>query len=134
MKERAAQFGMTPEMLAKNDLVLEHGYRSLEVCKRAGVPVAYGSDLLGQLQEEQSREFLIRAEVMKPLEVIQAATTVAARVLRREGKLGVIAPGAFADLLLVDGNPLGDLGLLQNQGAHLAAVMKGGRFHEHRLA
>ncbi len=133
MKERAAQFGMTAEMLAKNDLVLEHGYRSLEICRRVGVPVAYGSDLLGQLQEEQSREFLIRGEVMKPLEVIQSATTVAARVLRQEGKLGVIAPGALADLLVVDGDPLGDLGLFQDQGAHLAAIMKGGRFHKNRL-
>ena len=133
MKERAAQFGMTADMLAKNDLVLEHGFRSLEICKRAGVPVAYGSDLLGQLQEEQSREFLIRGEVMKPLEVIQSATTVAARVLRQEGKLGVIAPGALADLLVVDGNPLGDLGLFQDQGAHLAAIMRGGRFHKNRL-
>jgi len=134
MKERAAQFGMTPEMLAKNELVLEHGFRSLEICKRAGVPVAYGSDLLGQLQEEQSREFLIRSEVMKPLEIIQSATTVAAKLLRHEGKLGVIAPGAFADLLVVDGNPLGDLGLFQDQGAHLAAIMKGGRFHKNRLS
>jgi imidazolonepropionase-like amidohydrolase len=133
MKERAAQFGMTGEMLAKNDLVLEHGYRSLEICRRAGVPVAYGSDLLGQLQEEQSREFVIRGDVMKPLEVIQSATTVAARVLRQEGKLGVIAPGALADLLVVDGNPLGDLGLFQHQGAHLAVIMKGGRFHKNRL-
>jgi imidazolonepropionase-like amidohydrolase len=133
MKERAAHFGMTPEMLAKNDLVLEHGFRSLEICKRAGVPVAYGSDLLGPLQEEQSREFLIRGEVMKPLEVIQSATTVAARVIRREGKLGAIAPGAHADLLLVDGNPLDDLTLFQDQGAHLAAIMKAGAFHKHRL-
>jgi imidazolonepropionase-like amidohydrolase len=133
MKERAAQFGMTADMLAKNDVVLEHGYRSLEICKRAGVPVAYGSDLLGQLQDEQSREFVIRGEVMKPLEVIQSATTIAARLLRQDGKLGVIAPGAFADLLLVDGNPLDDLKLFQDQGAHLAAIMKGGAFHKHRL-
>jgi imidazolonepropionase-like amidohydrolase len=133
MKERAAQFGMTADMLAKNDLVLEHGFRSLEICKRAGVPVAYGSDLLGQLQDEQSREFLIRAEVMKPLEVIQSATTVAARVLRQEGKLGVVAPGACADVLLVDGNPLEDLKLFQDQGAHLAAIMKAGGIHKLRL-
>src|SRR5499427_3764605 len=133
MKERAAAFGMTPEMLAKNDVVLEAGYRSLEICKRAGVPVAYGSDLLGPLQEEQSREFLIRGEVMKPIEVIRAATTIGARVLRREGKLGVIAPGAFADLLVVDGNPLVDLGLFQKQGAHLTAIMKGGAFHKNLL-
>src|SRR6267142_931975 len=106
--------------------VVEAGYRSLEICQRAEVPVAYGSDLLGPLQEEQSREFLIRGEVMKPVEVIRSATTVAARVLRREGTLGVIAPGALADLLVVDGNPLLDLGLFQKQGAHLTAIMKGG--------
>ena len=134
MKERAAQLGMSADMLAKNDVVLEAGYRSLEICKRAGVPVAYGSDLLGPLQEEQSREFLIRREVMKPIEVIRSATTVAARVLRREGTLGVIAPGALADLLLVDGNPLLDLGLFQNQGAHLTAIMKGGTFHKNLLS
>jgi len=134
MKERAAQLGMSADMLAKNDVVLEAGYRSLEICKRAGVPVAYGSDLLGPLQEEQSREFLIRREVMKPIEVIRSATTVAARVLRREGTLGVIAPGALADVLLVDGNPLLDLGLFQNQGAHLTAIMKGGTFHKNLLS
>ena len=134
MKERAAQLGMSADMLAKNDVVLEAGYRSLEICKRAGVPVAYGSDLLGPLQEEQSREFLIRREVMKPIEIIRSATTVAARVLRREGTLGVIAPGALADLLLVDGNPLLDLGLFQNQGAHLTAIMKGGTFHKNLLS
>ena len=134
MKERAAQLGMSADMLAKNDVVLEAGYRSLEICKRAGVPVAYGSDLLGPLQEEQSREFLIRGEVMKPIEVIRSATTVAARVLRREGTLGVIAPGALADLLVVDGNPLLDLGLFQKQGAHLAAIMKGGAFHKNLLS
>ena len=49
MKERAAKFGMTPESLEKNDLVIEGGLKSLEICKRAGVPVAYGSDLLGDL-------------------------------------------------------------------------------------
>jgi imidazolonepropionase-like amidohydrolase len=133
MKERAAPLGMSADMLAKNDVVLEAGYRSLEICKRAGVPVAYGSDLLGPLQEEQSRELLIRGEVMKPVEVIRSATTIGARLLRREGTLGVIAPGALADLLVVDGNPLVDLGLLQKQGAHLTAIMKGGVFHKNQL-
>jgi imidazolonepropionase-like amidohydrolase len=45
MKERAAQFGMTADMLAKNDLVMDGALRSLEICKAAGVKVGYGSDL-----------------------------------------------------------------------------------------
>jgi len=128
------EYDLPSPLIQPHDVVLEAGYRSLEICQRAGVPVAYGSDLLGQLQEEQSREFLIRGEVMTPLEVIQSATTIAARVLRHEGKLGVIAPGAFADLLVVDGNPLESLKLFQDQGAHLSVIMKGGRFHKNRLA
>jgi imidazolonepropionase-like amidohydrolase len=133
MKERAAEFGMTGDMLAKNDLVIDGGLRSLEICKRAGVPVAYGSDLLGQLQSEQSREFLLRREVLSPLEIIRSATTVGAQILRMEGKLGTVQTGAFADLILVDGDPLKDLALFQEQGKHLAAIMKGGAFHKNTL-
>jgi imidazolonepropionase-like amidohydrolase len=99
MRERAAEFGMTGEMLAKNDLVIDGGLRSLEICKRAGVPVAYGTDLLGALQVDQSREFIIRSEVASPIEIIRSATTIGAQVLRMEGKLGTLKPGAYADLL-----------------------------------
>ncbi|WP_420102384.1 amidohydrolase family protein [Bosea sp. (in: a-proteobacteria)] len=133
MKERAAEFGMTGDMLAKNDLVIDGGLRSLEICKRAGVPVAYGSDLLGQLQVEQSREFLLRREVLSAIDIIRSATTVGAQILRMEGKLGTLQAGAFADLILVDGDPLKDLGLFQEQGKHLAAIMKGGIFHKTAL-
>jgi imidazolonepropionase-like amidohydrolase len=134
MKERAAQFGMSADMLAKNDKVLDGGLRSLEICKRAGVKVGYGSDLLGQLQNEQSREFLLRSEVMTPIEIIRSATTVAAEIIRMDGKLGIVEPGSHADLIVVDGNPLKDLGLFQNQGEHLSVIMKEGRFHKNRLA
>src|SRR5262249_21393084 len=92
MKERASDYGMSGEMLEKNDVIIEGGLRSLEICKRAGVPVAYGSDLLGQLQNEQSREFQIRGEVLPPMEIIRAATTVGAKVLRQDGKLGCLKP------------------------------------------
>lgn len=133
MKERAAGYGMPASMLEKNDMVLEGGYRSLEICAAAGVKVAYGSDLLGALVEDQSREFRIRSEVQKPIEVIRAATTIAAEVVRRPGKLGTIAAGAWADLIVVDGDPLQDISLLEGQGKHLAAIMKGGHFHKNRL-
>lgn len=133
MKERGAQFGMSAEKLAKNEMVLQAGLKSLELCKRAGVKVGYGSDLLGQLQDEQSREFLLRREAQSPIEIIRSATTIGAEIIRMEGKLGVIEPGAIADLLVIDGNPLKDLGLFQGQGQHLSAVMKEGRFHKNRL-
>ena len=133
MRERAHEYGMSGEMLEKNDLVIDGGLRSLEICRRAGVPVAYGSDLLGQLQVDQSREFVIRAEVLPPIEVIRAATTVAAQVLRQKGRLGCLRPGAFADILLVDGDPLKDLSLLGGQGRHMPVIMKDGRLHKNTL-
>ncbi len=133
MKERAAQFGMTADMLAKNDIVLEGALRSLEICKAAGVKVGYGTDLLGQLQVDQSLEFIHRAKVLKPLEIIRQATTVGAEILRQEGKLGIVEPGAFADLIVVDGNPLKKLELFLDQGAHLPVIMKAGKFHKNAL-
>ncbi len=134
MKERAKQWGMTAESLEKNDLVLEGGLKSLEICKRNNVPVAYGSDLLGELHWDQSKEFTIRQEVVSPIEIIRSATTIGAQVLRMVGKVGTLQPGAYADLILVDGNPLENLALLGDQGKHLSAIMKAGRFHKNTLA
>ena len=134
MKERAREFGMTPDMLAKNDLVIDGGLESLEICKRHGIPVGYGSDLLGPLQVDQSREFLLRREVLAPIEIIRQATLVGAEIVRMPGKLGVIEAGAFADILVVDGDPIRNLELLTGQGEHLSVIMKAGRLHKNRLA
>ena len=133
IRRHAADFGMGPESLEKNTVVLEAGLRSLELAKRAGVRMAFGSDLLGQLQPDQSKEFQLRGEALSPQEIIHSATIVGAELLGRPGELGVIAPGALADLLVVDGNPLKDLGLFQDQGAHIPVVMQAGRFHRNRL-
>ena len=132
MKERAAKFGMSAESLEKNDIVLQGGLRSLDICKRHGVPVAYGSDLLGELHWDQSREFTLRREVVAPIEIIRSATTIAAQILRLDGKVGTLAAGAYADLLVIDGDPLRDLSLLEGQGKHLSVIMKGGKFHKRR--
>lgn len=133
MKKRAAEFGMNADMLAKNDLVIDGALRSLEICKRHGVPVAYGTDLLGQLQTEQSKEFEIRAQVVSPIEIIRSATTIGARLLRMEGKLGCLKPGAFADLIALDADPLKELAVFKGQGERIALIMKGGKLHKNAL-
>ena len=133
MKDRAAQYGMIGESLAKNEIVLQGGLKSLEICKRHGIPVAYGSDLLGELHWDQSKEFTIRQEVVSPIEIIRSATTIGAEVLRMPGKVGTLQAGAFSDAILVDGNPLKDLALLGDQGKHLSLIMKAGHLHKNRL-
>ena len=113
---------MTGYSLEKNKIVLEAGLRSLELCMAAGVKIGFGTDLLGQLQDDQCREFLIRSEAMKPQEIIYSATIVNAEILQRSGQLGEIVPSAYADLLVVDGNPYNDLGVFQDQGFSACGV------------
>ena len=125
MKDRAAQLRMTADMLAKNDIVLEGALRSLEICKRAGVKVGYGTDLLGQLQVDQSQEFMYRAKVLQPIEIIRQATVVGAEILRQEGKLGIVEPGVFADLIVVDGYPSEAAGAVPRSGRASAGHHEG---------
>ena len=113
--------------------MLKYGFAELELCRKAGVRMAYGSDLLGALEDEQTVEFQIRGRVMPAIEVIRSATLIGAEVVRQEGKLGVVEPGAFADLIVVDGNPLKKLELFLDQGAHLPVIMKAGKFHKNTL-
>jgi imidazolonepropionase-like amidohydrolase len=113
--------------------VLEAGLASLEIAREAGLALGFGTDLLGETHDQQSRELSIRAEVERPADVLRSATLVNARILEREGELGEIAPGALADLLVVDGDPLADLSLLQEQGKHLLLVMKSGEPSVDRL-
>ncbi|HYM68596.1 MAG TPA: amidohydrolase family protein [bacterium] len=134
LADEGASLGLPPDSVAKIADVRESGLRSLEIFRRAGVKMAYGTDLLGEMHRHQSSEFAIRSRVLSPFEVIQSATTVAAEVLRMDGRLGVVAPGAIADLLVVDGDPLSDLRVLLDQGAHLQAIMKAGSFYKNQLA
>jgi imidazolonepropionase-like amidohydrolase len=127
------KLGMTPAMLEKLKIVRQAGLSSLEICRDAGVKLGFGTDLLGDTHEDQSREFLIRAEVQKPHEVIASATRISAEILGQQGRLGTITAGAIADLLVIDGNPLDDLGLLQDQGRHMPIIMKAGRLHKNLL-
>jgi imidazolonepropionase-like amidohydrolase len=123
-------FGVAEASLAKLAEVREAGLRSLELLRGAGVSIGYGTDLLGAMHRYQSREFVIRAEAMPPLEVIRSATSTNAALLNRSGELGIVAPGARADLIAVDGDPLADIGLLDGEGEHLAMIMKDGVFYK----
>jgi imidazolonepropionase-like amidohydrolase len=82
------------------------------------------------MHRHQSREFVIRAEAMAPFDIIRSATTVNAELLNRSGEIGIVAPGARADLIAVAGNPLADITLLDGQGEHVTHIMKDGVFYK----
>lgn len=92
----------------------------------AGVKLGFGTDLLGVTYTQQCREFTIRSEVFTPLELLRQATSVNAELMMQQGKLGCIAPGAHADLLVVDGDPLRDISLLAADGKNLRLIVRGG--------
>lgn len=133
LAKEGAALGFPPDSVAKIETVRSAGLASLELFEKAGVTMAYGSDLLGPLHHRQSDEFALRTRVLSNFEVIRQATVNGARVLQMDGQLGMIRAGALADLLVVDGNPLEDIDLLRHQGRHLAAILKGGRFVKNRL-
>jgi imidazolonepropionase-like amidohydrolase len=126
--------GLDPISVGKVDTVRVAGMKSLEIMRDAKLTMAYGSDLLGEMHRHQSEEFVIRGRVLPAIEVIRSTTVHAARLCRKEGKIGTLRAGAHADAVLVEGNPLKDLSLLTKQGAHMALIMQGGRMHKNQLS
>jgi imidazolonepropionase-like amidohydrolase len=97
--------------------------QAFKAARAAHVIVGNGSDIgvFAHGTNYREVEWLVR-DGMSPLEALRAATVVDAKILRREGELGVVKPGAFADLIAVPGNPLHSIEAIRN----VAFVMKGG--------
>jgi imidazolonepropionase-like amidohydrolase len=128
-----ASSGAPDYLLQKLEDVRTAGLEALSLLQEVGVQTGFGTDLLGELHVHQSEEFLIRAQVMRPVDILRSATSVNARLLNRAGELGVVKAGALADLIVVDGDPLADLSLLTHQGAHLPVIMKAGELMKMEL-
>lgn len=132
MWEEGLSIGMPAELHAKIKYVLDIGSKSLEIARRHGVKMVYGTDLIGPLHRHQSLEFSIRGEVLPAIEVIRSATSTAAELFNMTGEIGKVAPGLRADLISIDGNPLEDLGVLQDL-ARLKLIMKDGDVYKDAL-
>ena len=121
------RLGWSTEMLTKLDKVRAAGLESVRIARAEGVPVVFGTDLLGHMHVQQNAEFGIRLQAMGPVEVLQSATITAARLLRAEGQIGQLLPGAWADLLVVDGDPTAGLDMLAAPATGIRLLMQGGR-------
>ncbi|MFZ3323233.1 MAG: amidohydrolase family protein [Usitatibacter sp.] len=105
----------------------------MDAMRRAGVKVCYGTDLLGVTYTQQCREFTLRSEVFSPLEILRQATSIPAEMMMMEGQIGCVAPGACADLIVVDGDPTQDISLLAANGKKLRAIVRGGEVVKNEL-
>jgi imidazolonepropionase-like amidohydrolase len=113
--------------------VIDAGLQSLEIARGAGVKMGWGTDLLGEAHDQQCREFSLRAQVLPAAEILRSATVINAEILQREGELGTVEPGAMADLLVVNGNPLDDIAVLAEPEKNFDVILKGGEFVVNRF-
>jgi imidazolonepropionase-like amidohydrolase len=121
----------TPEGKRDRLRVTAH-VESFKKAMKAGVKIAFGTDIGGiPWTEPMAQEFSRMTEFgMTPMEAIRSATSRAAELLDRQGQLGEIRPGALADIIAVEGDPLHDVKLLE----HVRFVMKGGQVFKNEVA
>ena len=133
LRELGPSMGFPPESQEKLDFVFDQALSGMDRMRSAGVKIGFGTDLLGTTYTRQCTEFDIRSEVFTPIEILRQATSIAAEVLQMEGKLGCVAADAHADLIVVDGDPLQDIGLLARNGEALPLIMRGGEIVKNTL-
>lgn len=125
IKVAGPRLGLSSAMLDKLADIEACQHRSLDHLRTAGARIGFGTDLLGDVTPMQSREFSLRHAVFTPLEILRQATTVNAEILGKSGELGTIIPGAAADILAIDGNPLEDIAVLEDH-ARIGLIMRAG--------
>jgi len=133
LAQEGVRLGWSASMLEKLETVRARGLDAIRLARAEGVPVVFGTDLLGHMPERQNTEFALRREVQSHVEILQGATIEAARLMRQEGRIGQIVPGGWADLLVVEGDPTADLGMLEQPESGIRLIMKQGRVVKDQL-
>jgi imidazolonepropionase-like amidohydrolase len=125
-----SRLGYPEKVIEKERMVGRTQRENFQKAVRAGVKIAYGTDAGVYPHGWNGKQFVHMVKWgMTPMQAIQAATVNAADLLEWNGRVGVIVPGAFADIIAVDGDPLKDVSELQR----VKFVMKGGVIHKSAL-
>jgi imidazolonepropionase-like amidohydrolase len=125
--EEGRGLGFAQVSLDKLDAVLGAGLDGLRIALDAGVRIGSGSDLLGPLNRHKTRELAIKAKEMGSHDTLVSTTRTNAELLGIDREVGTIEPGKRADLLVVDGDPLENISILQDV-SKLVVIMKDGKF------
>ncbi len=121
-----ANSGMLPESIEKERAIGKLQRENFRRAVQAGTRMAFGTDAGVYPHGDNWKQFPYMVEYgMKPIDAIRAATVNAAELLGLEGKVGVVAANAYADIIAVDGDPLADVSKL----GEVRFVMKGGRVY-----
>jgi imidazolonepropionase-like amidohydrolase len=131
--DEGQRLGWSTSMLDKLAHVRDQGIEAIRIAKAHGVPMAFGTDLLGAMHDRQCEEFALRSAALSPVEILQSATWSAACLMGEQSRIGRLVRGAWADLLVVDGDPTRDLSLLCHPGDSLRLIMKAGAVYRNTL-
>jgi imidazolonepropionase-like amidohydrolase len=133
--ESASETRLSSSIVDNLTHTISCGQQVYRWAKKYDVPIAFGTDLWGpEAQKSQVREFEMRINLDSPTNIIRSATTTNAELLMQKGELGTIAPGAYADLLVVDGDPLTDLRVMRDPRNNLKLIMKDGVIYKNELS
>lgn len=123
-----ASLGLPVMALDKIKSVSRDMLQSIEACRRAGVSLGLGADLLDhRFHVQQGRELLLRTEVDRPIDVLRSATSVNAEILQMPDQLGCLKPGAYADILVLNTSPLKDMSIFCTPERSIHRIFKSGR-------
>lgn len=128
--EESARFGVTEDFRRKAQGIRDAGTEMLRIATEHGVQLVFGTDFIGPMQQFQSTEFRVRAEVLPAVEILRSTTTTAAKLLGVEHELGRVAPDYLADLLILDVDPLEDVAALAEPERAIGTVISRGRVLE----
>jgi imidazolonepropionase-like amidohydrolase len=127
MNRMGPQLGLPEKNREKNTTIYEAGLASLELARRCGVTMGFGTDLIGETQTMQNEELAIRREVVPAAEILHSMWVTTARLCGLEGRIGVIAPGAYGDLVISSVDPLADLPAFADAESSIGHVIQTGR-------
>jgi imidazolonepropionase-like amidohydrolase len=130
---------------AKGARIIAGMENEVRLAKKYKVKIGFGTDFFGPGREQfaqQSLEFKARKKYFTPFEILKQATSINAAIVAMsgpmmnpylDGPLGVIQEGAYADILLVNGNPLEDILLLTDPAKNISLIMKDGKIYKNTL-
>jgi len=125
--------GIPENNVRKINEARDRGLEALAIAKKLGLKIASGSDLLGPMQRHKGMELELKARVLGPMGAIVASTKTNAELLKKEKDLGTIEAGKLADLILVQGDPLKDIAILQQYQEKITLIIQGGRVYKNIL-
>ncbi len=124
MDRRGAQIGLNTVSLAKNTEVLSKGQEAVQLAHAAGVRVGFGTDLMGDLEDDQLAGVRLQVEAAGAGATIRSMTEVNAELIG-DGRLGHLGTGAYGDAVLLTADPLEEPSALWEQDARRAVVHAG---------